>query len=148
MGIKDVMESLKSLTYLDLGEQGEAEVVVFVGEPEVVEAEYKGKPRTRFIFPCLTADGLRLFATNRATAKRLAPMYEKMVGKPCLLAKVGKDDMGGNVFSWTRMKGETPAWVAEAKLDEAKLAKMMLEASGGLQGSATTSSAKADEWDE
>jgi len=76
MSWRDKMKEIGGANLEFLSEDGEVIRFVVVGEPELLEGKYKGKPTRKIACPVITYDGYALFVIGMRLARRLAK-YEK-----------------------------------------------------------------------
>ena len=60
-----------------LSEDGEAVTFIVVGEPELLEGKFKGKPSEKIGCPCVTADGYTLFVMGKRLARKISKYEDR-----------------------------------------------------------------------
>ena len=89
--------ALKSGLFFSLHDDKEEAVIQIVGEPTPRHGVYNGKPRTQFVFPCATVEGLQVWPVGAKIYKRLRDERKTLIGKPVKVRRMGK---AGETSTW------------------------------------------------
>lgn len=73
-----------------LSEDGEALIFVVVGEPELLEGKYKGRPSERIGCPVVTLDGYTLFIAGKRIARRLSRFEDQFKTAAFMIVRRGE----------------------------------------------------------
>lgn len=76
--------------YFKLSDDGEAQIIVFVGEPVLRRDRRYGQERVQSVFPVLTAEGLRVWTVGKRLTSQIRTMWEKIQGKAVHVMRIGR----------------------------------------------------------
>lgn len=85
MSWKDKMKEFGGGDLTFLSTDGEALIFIVVGEPELIEGSYKGKPSRKIACPVVTDEGFLLFIIGMRLARKLAK-HEQHFGTRVFMA--------------------------------------------------------------
>ena len=112
MGFKACNDALRQGLYVQLDKDKATVEVVFLEEPEAVEASYRGKPRTKFLFPVLTEEGVKIWSCGVQLYRHIRDAWTTVHRKAVTVTRHGKKDDPATKYAIATVR--QPAWVKKA----------------------------------
>lgn len=138
MSWKDKMKEIGGANLEFLSEDGEVIRFVVVGEPELLEGKYKGKPTRKIACPVITLDGYALFVIGMRLARRIAKHEKQFKTTAFMVARHGGTEDKGTRYELIELDDkETTAKlfeVAKVPISKEEIADTLSAAIDVMQG--------------
>lgn len=92
MGFTECDDAMGSGMFFSLPDDGDTATLKLMGEPEPREGSFKNKPRTQYVFPVVSEDGLQLWTVGARLYRRLRDGYKKYKAGALKVTRHGKKD--------------------------------------------------------
>lgn len=89
MAFKDSDKAMGAGVFFRLVDDGDSGVVAFVGEPVPRRGEFRGTPRTQFVFPVVTKDGLQVITVGTRMYVEIRDNWKAYSKAACRIRRVG-----------------------------------------------------------
>lgn len=134
MSFADCDKKIGGGVFFSLKDNGEQAVIVILGEPRPRVSVYQGKERTQAVFPIMTVDGVKVWATGAKVYRNIRDNF--IPYSRAALRVVRHGDKGDMNTVYELKPVNKPSWAA--KVTAAKIAGEIEEALDAAMSAGTS----------